>query len=102
MVVLRHQIKVLKRSGTRRPCFPDNYKFETEAAIVKRSITLVQLYDPLGRLIRVDQPNAIFSLVSFDAWSHTTNHCDGSIRPSTKLAGQVFRRLLAASLLRTS
>jgi hypothetical protein len=88
MVALRHQIAVLEPSGTRRPCFSDNSKFETEAAIVKRSVTPVQLYDPLGRLIRVDHPNATFSLVSFDAWSHTTNDCDGFIRPSTKLAGQ--------------
>ena len=102
MVALRHQIAVLEPSGTRRPCFSDNSKFETEAAIVKRSVTPVQLYDPLGRLIRVDHPNATFSLVSFDAWSHTTNDCDGFIRPSTKLAGEVFRRLLAASLFRTS
>jgi len=55
------------------PYFSDNANYETEAAIVKQGVTSVLSYDPLGRLIRVDQPNGTFRVVAFDAWSQTTS-----------------------------
>lgn len=64
------------------PYFSDNSKYETEDAIVKQGVTPVLLYDPLGRLIRTDQPNATFSLVAFDAWSQTTSDENDTVKDS--------------------
>ncbi len=55
------------------PYFSDNSRYETEAAIVMQGVTAILQYDPLGRVIRIDHPNATFSQVAFDAWSRTSS-----------------------------
>src|SRR5262249_39587221 len=54
------------------PYFAAGSRFDTELALVQQGVTPVLRYDPLGRLIRTDQPNATFSEVVFDAWSKET------------------------------
>jgi RHS repeat-associated protein len=55
------------------PYFAANADFDTEAALVKQGVTPVLHYDPLGRLVRIEQPNGTFSQVVFDAWSQTSS-----------------------------
>ena len=56
------------------PFFSDTYKYEDEAELVNWGVTPILRYDPLGRLIRTDNPNGTFSKVEFDAWQQIT--CD--------------------------
>jgi len=64
------------------PYFSDNSRYETEAAIVQQGVTPVLFYDPLGRVVRVDQPNATFSHIAFDAWSKTSSDENDSVLDS--------------------
>ena len=51
---------------TRSPAFND------EQELVEWGVTPILRYDPLGRLIRTDNPNGTFSKVEFDPWQQLT------------------------------
>ena len=53
------------------PFFSDTHGYENETALVQWGVTPVLRYDPLGRLIRTDNPNGTFSRVAFDPWQQT-------------------------------
>src|SRR5205807_9908380 len=50
------------------PYFSITFAYETEQALVELGVTPILHYDPLGRLIRTDNPNGTFPKVEFDAW----------------------------------
>ncbi|HEU4405627.1 MAG TPA: SpvB/TcaC N-terminal domain-containing protein [Polyangiaceae bacterium] len=54
------------------PFFSDTFEYEDEKALVEGGVTPVLRYDPLGRLVRTDQPNGTHALVLFDAWRQET------------------------------
>jgi RHS repeat-associated protein len=51
------------------PYFSVTPNFETEPELVETGVSAVLTYDPVGRLIRTDFPDATYSYVEFDAWS---------------------------------
>ncbi|MFL5624171.1 MAG: toxin TcdB middle/N-terminal domain-containing protein, partial [Ktedonobacteraceae bacterium] len=55
------------------PYFSVTSAYETEQALVELGVTPILHYDPLGRLIRTDNPNGTFSKVEFDAWQQITS-----------------------------
>lgn len=54
------------------PYFSATPEYETEQALVERGVTPILHYDPIGRLVRIDNPNGTFSRVEFDAWQQVT------------------------------
>ncbi|HEU4706052.1 MAG TPA: SpvB/TcaC N-terminal domain-containing protein [Solirubrobacterales bacterium] len=50
------------------PFFDSGPGFTTEADLVELGVTAINRYDPLGRAIRVDNPNGSFRTVSFGPW----------------------------------
>jgi RHS repeat-associated protein len=54
------------------PFFSDTHDYEDEAELVECGVTPVLHYDPLGRLIRTDNPDGTFSKIQFDPWRQTT------------------------------
>jgi RHS repeat-associated protein len=50
------------------PFFSGTSEYEDEAELVEWGVTPILRYDPLGRLVRTDQPNGTHSRVVFDAW----------------------------------
>ncbi len=57
---------------TYEPFFWDSPDFNDEDELVEWGVTPLLRYDPLGRLIRTDQPNGTFAKVVFDAWSQAS------------------------------
>lgn len=54
------------------PFFSDTLAYDDEKELVEWGVTPVMRYDPLGRLVRTDQPNGAFAKVVFDAWKQET------------------------------
>jgi RHS repeat-associated protein len=54
------------------PFFWDSPEFNEEDELVEWGVTPLLRYDPLGRLIRTDQPNGTFAKVELDAWSQAS------------------------------
>jgi RHS repeat-associated protein len=54
------------------PFFTDTFEYEDERDLVEWGVTPILRYDPLGRLVRVDQPNGAHTRVVFDAWTRET------------------------------
>lgn len=54
------------------PFFTDTSDYESERDLVEWGVTPIFRYDPLGRLIRTDQPDGTHARVAFDAWKQET------------------------------
>ena len=54
------------------PFFDSSPAFNDEQELVEWGVTPILRYDPLGRLIRTDNPNGTFSKVEFDPWQQIT------------------------------
>lgn len=54
------------------PFFSDTVGYEDERELVEWGVTPVMRYDPLGRLVRVDQPSGAHAKIIFDAWKQET------------------------------
>jgi RHS repeat-associated protein len=54
------------------PFFSGTFEYEDEKELVEWGVTPVLRYDPLGRLVRTDQPNGTYARVLFDAWKQET------------------------------
>ena len=52
------------------PYFSATPDYESANALVKQGVTSVLRYDPLGRVIRIDQPDGTFTRVEFDPWQN--------------------------------
>jgi RHS repeat-associated protein len=50
------------------PFFDSSPAFDDESDLVEWGVTAITRYDPLGRTIRVDNPNGSLRRVEFDAW----------------------------------
>jgi RHS repeat-associated protein len=56
------------------PFFSDSFEYESEDEVVQWGVTPVLHYDPIGRLVRTDNPDGTFSEVRFYPWR--TEHWD--------------------------
>jgi RHS repeat-associated protein len=54
------------------PFFDSSPAFNDEQELIEWGVTAILRYDPLGRLIRTDNPNGTFSKVEFDPWQQIT------------------------------
>lgn len=54
------------------PFFDSTPAFTDESELVEWGVTPILRYDPLGRLIRTDNPNGTFSKIEFDSWEQVT------------------------------
>lgn len=54
------------------PFFSATIEYEAEKALVEWGVTPVLRYDPLGRLVRTDQPNGTHAVIAFDSWKRET------------------------------
>jgi RHS repeat-associated protein len=54
------------------PFFDSSPAFNDEHELVEWGVTPILRYDPLGRLIRTDNPNGTLSRVEFDPWQQLT------------------------------
>lgn len=55
------------------PFFDSTNAYEDEKELTEWGVTSILRYDPVGRLIRTDNPNGTFSKVEFDAWQQITS-----------------------------
>lgn len=56
------------------PFFSDSFEYECEDEVVQWGVTPILHYDPIGRLVRTDNPDGTFSEVRFYSWR--TEHWD--------------------------
>jgi len=54
------------------PYFSSTAAFEDERELVEYGVSPTLVYDPLGRVVRTDQPDGTYSQVVFDAWLQET------------------------------
>lgn len=54
------------------PFFSDTHHYEDEARLVHWGVTPILRRDPLGRVVRTDNPDGTFSRVEFDPWRQAT------------------------------
>ncbi len=54
------------------PFFSATSEYEDEKELVEWGVTPILRYDPLGRLVRTDQPNGTQARVVFDSWRQET------------------------------
>jgi RHS repeat-associated protein len=54
------------------PFFDSSPEFNDDRELVEWGVTPILRYDPLSRLIRIDNPNGTFSRVEFNSWQQTT------------------------------
>jgi RHS repeat-associated protein len=55
------------------PFFDSTPAYEDEADLVELGVTPILRYDPLGRVIRTDNPDGSYSQVIFDPWQQITS-----------------------------
>ncbi len=53
------------------PYFAADAGFDTADALVKRTVSQVRRYDPLGRVVRVDYPEGTFAAIEIGPWRQT-------------------------------
>ena len=51
------------------PFFSVTHEFETEKQLVAAGVTRIHFYDPIDRLVRVDQPDGSFSRTTYGPWA---------------------------------
>jgi RHS repeat-associated protein len=85
------------------PFFSATFEYEDEQELVEWGVTPILHYDPLGRLVRTDQPNETHSQIVFDAWRQETwdenDTIAGTPWLATKQAGTAVERRCAALAL---
>jgi RHS repeat-associated protein len=54
------------------PFFSSTYEYEDKIDLIEWGVTPILRYDPLGRLVRTDNPNGTFSKVVFNPWQQTS------------------------------
>ncbi|HTT91400.1 MAG TPA: SpvB/TcaC N-terminal domain-containing protein [Acidimicrobiales bacterium] len=65
------------------PFFDSSPAYDDEADLVQWGVTAITRYDPLGRVIRVDNPDGTYRTVEFDPWQVTTFDEVDSVLTST-------------------
>lgn len=78
------------------PYFSANDTYEDEPSIRERGRTPVLTYDPLGRVVRADQPNGTFRTVTVDAWSQISADENDNVLASRWYADRIGGALGAA------
>lgn len=54
------------------PYFSSTPEFESEIQVVQQGVSTVSTYDPVGRVVRVDDPDGVFTKTVFGAWETET------------------------------
>jgi RHS repeat-associated protein len=55
------------------PFFDTTFDYTDESDLVESGVTAITRYDPLGRVIRVDNPSGTYRSIGFDAWQTITS-----------------------------
>jgi RHS repeat-associated protein len=55
------------------PFFDSTPAYDQETDLVEFGVTAIARYDPLGRVIRIDNPNGTYRSIEFDAWQTITS-----------------------------
>jgi RHS repeat-associated protein len=55
------------------PFFDSSHTYDDETDLVDWGVTAITRYDPLGRAIRVDNPNGTYRTIEFDPWQTITS-----------------------------
>jgi RHS repeat-associated protein len=70
------------------PFFDSSPTFDVEADLAAWGVTSIARYDPLGRLIRKDNPDGTFRSVTFGAWRHSDSDEVDDVLASTWYAAR--------------
>jgi RHS repeat-associated protein len=75
------------------PFFDSSSAYDDETDLVNWGVTAITRYDPLGRAVRVDNPNGTFRTVDFDPWRRITSDENDTVLASdwyqARQAGQL-------------
>jgi RHS repeat-associated protein len=55
------------------PFFSITHRFESQRELVEAGVTRIRGYDPIGRVVRLDEPDGTFSRTEYSAWA-TAEH----------------------------
>jgi RHS repeat-associated protein len=80
------------------PFFDSNSDYVVEAELVEWGVTALTRRDPLGRVIRVDNPDGTLRTVTFDPWQTTTYDENDTVRESAWYIARSGGALGAAQL----
>src|SRR4029077_2495316 len=94
--------KVLDNKGNvvkeYEPFFSVTHQFENQRELVESGVTRIHAYDPIGRLIRLDQPDGTFATTEHSAWMVTEHDQNDTILESRWYDERVTRKIDAALL----
>ena len=69
------------------PFFDSSPVYDDETDLVDWGVTAITRYDPLGRAIRVDNPDGTYRTVEFDPWPRSTSDENDTVLASDWYAG---------------
>ncbi|MGH3297610.1 MAG: SpvB/TcaC N-terminal domain-containing protein [Trebonia sp.] len=75
------------------PFFDSSPAYDDETDLVQWGVTAITRYDPLGRAVRVDNPNGTYRTVEFDAWRQVTSDENDTVLGSAWYAAREARQL---------
>ena len=78
------------------PFFDTSPAYDDETDLVNWGVTAITRYDPLSRVIRVDNPNGTFRTVEFDPWQTITSDENDTVLASSWYAARHAEQLGAA------
>ena len=64
------------------PYFAPDPGYDTEASLVQTGYCQILRYDPLGRVVRIDDPDGTFVTTEWDAWSEVRSDADDTVLDS--------------------
>ena len=64
------------------PYFSTTHKYEDAKELIESGVSPLLHYDPLGRTIRMDAPDATFARIEFDAWKQTVHDQNDTVLDS--------------------
>lgn len=75
------------------PYFAVSHRYEDVKELVETGVTPLLHYDPLGRLVRTEMPDATFSTSSFSAWRQIESDASDTVLDSAWYRRRIDRRI---------
>jgi RHS repeat-associated protein len=75
------------------PFFSVTHEFETEKQLVAAGVTRIHFYDPIDRLVRVDQPDGSFSRTTYGPWAVVEEDRNDTVLESRWYDERINRRI---------
>jgi len=75
------------------PFFSATPEFETEKQLVAAGVTRIHRYDPIDRLVRVDQPDGSFSRTRYGPWSAVEEDRNDTVLESRWYDERIHRKI---------